>query len=335
MPPNTRFSSYIKPGLLEELPFDLKREILEITAYVHPPFAPRLALVSKEVKTWAERIIYRELFFDAHHNVYQREYSTPTPLEKFQVAISARPASFFAEYVRSLHFVGRSSPSQILPIIHACSGVTNFGLYATWDAEYSSRGWVSDDDDEDEDREQLAWNHPRAQVYQAIHALKSLDTLFISGSHIPALLKQLPADTSTSSLTTLSRLGLTDAHEYPAEHFPALTHLALLPEAEGRVIPSVAAALEKSNPRIKSIIAMLNYANTPRETATLQALRDVRATDERLVLFTMPVSATRYIEDDLWDLANEFPDEDQPITFLEEIPGPRILSFQELMALGL
>ncbi|KAF5386993.1 hypothetical protein D9615_001969 [Tricholomella constricta] len=310
MPPNTRFSSYIKPGLLDQLPLDLKREIFEIAAYIHPPFALRLAVVSREVQPWAERIIYRELFFNGQRISRQQE-NNPNALEKFTVALEARPASFFAEYVKSLHFDGNFISEHILPIIQACTGITNFGLYAA----------LNDGVDTD--------HSATEEVYRAIHTLP-LETLFISTSHLTLLLQQCTP--ASSCLLTLPRLGLTDGCEYPAARFPALTHLALVPGSE-RAVPPIYAAL--ANPRIVSVIATFSYAAIPRHNAMLRALRDIRAADPRLVLFTLPVSPTRYIEDDLWDLANEFPDEEQPVSYLKEIPGPKILSFEELMALGL
>ncbi|KAG6845210.1 hypothetical protein H0H87_012537 [Tephrocybe sp. NHM501043] len=345
---NTRFSSYIKPGLIDTLPDDLKREILEITAYMYPPFALRMAVVSREIQQWsahsnlamtfmAERIIYRELFFSGQRLYHRGDTAKPTPLQMFKVALETRPPEFFAEYVRALHFDGTCVAEEILPIVQVCTGVTNFGMYASIEG-------------------------PRTvEIARLVHSLP-LHTLFISNTNLTALLahdtvqtpthtKATPEDPNadapntseaqtdadsdaniddsftqvnhdapealleplpSSSLHKLQRLGIVDGFEYPARRFPALTHLALIPDAEDRIIKHVRTAL--SDPRIESIVVMLNYVNAPRQIKTLRALRDI--TDSRVVIFTLPVSPTRYLEDDLWDLANEFPDEEQLISKL-------------------
>ncbi|KAG6898241.1 hypothetical protein C0992_002255 [Termitomyces sp. T32_za158] len=338
---NTRFSTYIRPELSGILPNDLKREILETAAYLNPNFALRLAVVSRDVQPWAERIIYRELYFSGQRSYHHLSHNTsnkPLQLQRFKVVLEARPPAFFAQYVRALHFDGICDVEDVLPIIQVCTGVTNFGMYASFEG-------------------------PRApEIMRIVHSIP-LHTLFVSNKNLTALFtlytplessvnegsstsaekhaergshetsseitdSKAPLARSTqSSLHTLRRLGLVDGFEYPTEHFPALTHLALSPDFEDKVLHQVKAALENS--RIESVVVMLNFINAPRQTKTLRRLRE--NTDSRLILFTLPVSPSRYIEDDLWDLANEFPDEEQPLTYLEEIPSPRILSFQELM----
>ncbi|KAG6868220.1 hypothetical protein C0993_006083 [Termitomyces sp. T159_Od127] len=318
---NTRFSTYIKPELCGLLPNDLKREILETAAYLNPYFALRLAVVSRCVQPWAERIIYRELYFSGQrsfHHPYGDAPNKPSQLQRFKVALEARPPSFFAEYVRALHFDGICNVEDVLPVIQVCTGVTNFGMYASF-------------------------NGPRApEIMRIVHSLP-LHTLFISNKNLAALFTFAipsvnedsassmdehtegesretsseimdsdapPVTLTESSLQTLRRLGLVDGSEYPTEHFPALTHLALIPDLEGRVVKQLEASLENRN--IESVVVMLDFINAPRQTKTLRRLRDI--TDPRLVLFPLPVSPSRYIEDDLWDLANEFPDEEQPLS---------------------
>ncbi|KNZ80203.1 hypothetical protein J132_06709 [Termitomyces sp. J132] len=345
---NTRFSTYIKPELLGRLPLDLKREILETAAFLSSDFALRLAVVSRDVQPWAERIIYRELYFNgqqSYHVLHGDVPDNPTQLQKFKVALEARPPSFFAEYVRALHFDGTYNVEDILPVVQVCTGVTNFGMYASLEG-------------------------PRVlEIVRIVHSLP-LHTLFISHTNLTTLLildaplepsetespatsprKHITPETSadagsqmhngmnpqsevpltlltTSSLHTLKRLGLVDCSKYPTKRFPALTHLALVPDFEDEVLQQIKTSLE--NMCIESIVVMLNFLNAIRQTITLRKLRDIA--DSRLVLFTLSESSLRYIEDDLWDLANEFPDEEQPLTYLEEIPpGPKILNFQELL----
>ncbi|KAG6850407.1 hypothetical protein H0H93_013632 [Arthromyces matolae] len=348
---NTRFSSYIKPGLLDNLPIDLKREILEMAAFLNHSFALRLAVVSREIQPWAERIIYRELYFSGQRYFHRGDSpDKPTPLQQFKVVLDARPPAFFAEYVRSLHFDGSADLDDIIPVIQACTGVTNFGMYASFDG-------------------------PKAlEVARLVHSLP-LDTLFISNRNLatlllfnvssetttddPELQQEDPTDPdllpvpannepinfqelstipipdasqqllTTSSLLNIKRLALVDGFEFPAKRFPALTHIGVVPDFDDKVIPFVHKSL--LNARIESIVIMLNYIHTPRQTKTLRKLRDI--TDPRLVQFTLPISPSRYIEDDLWDLADTYPDEDQPPIYLDEIPGPRILTFQEMMEL--
>jgi hypothetical protein len=45
-------SASIEKASLGTFPVDLKREILETTAYLHPPSAVRLAVVSRDVQSW-------------------------------------------------------------------------------------------------------------------------------------------------------------------------------------------------------------------------------------------------------------------------------------------
>ncbi|KAG6853025.1 hypothetical protein C0991_007396 [Blastosporella zonata] len=319
---NTRFSSYIKPGLAKTLPEDLKREILEITASLYPPFALRMALVSREIQTWAERIIYHNIFFSGQ---LMRDRADKTPLQKFRDTLEARPAAFFAEYVRGLHFDGACTAWEILRVVKVCTGVKNFGIYANIEG-------------------------PDAlEIARIVHALP-LHTLFISNKNLAELLTldvespPLPTDNEesnkidepdadmtqtddsvpdqikqgrpplppvpSSSLHTLQRLGIVDGFQYPSRRFPALTHLALMYNSDDQIIKHVHKALNDT--RIESLVIMLNYLNAPHQMGTLRTLWDI--IHPKLVLFTLPFSPTCYIDDDLWDLANEFPDEDQPIS---------------------
>ncbi|KAG5653942.1 hypothetical protein H0H81_009058 [Sphagnurus paluster] len=273
----------------------------------------------------ADHLIYRNLFFTRKVGHFRREGDGSTALQKFGVVLEARPASFFASHVRSLHFDGDHSSEKILPVIRVCTGVSDFGLYATIGGPTAN------------------------EVYRLVHTLP-LKTLFISSANLALLCEHEPA---TSCLKTLQRLALVDTWTYPARKFPALTHLALAPDFDSLAVTAVKAAL--AMPQIVSVVAMLTYVNTPRQSETLQALRALAG--QRFVLFTLPVSPTRYIEDDLWDLANEYPDEETQIGalcgffldfavlesfanqcafsgILEEIPGPRILSYEEFIALG-
>ncbi|GLB35502.1 hypothetical protein LshimejAT787_0210670 [Lyophyllum shimeji] len=346
MAPNTRFSSYIKPGgLLSRLPTDLKREILETTAHLYPPFAPRLARVSRDIQPWAERIIYHDLYFNGQgqrhphpHSHFNHASSSSSgadpqlpPFQKFIThTLPARPAAFFAEYVKRLHFDGTFSAAQILPVLRACTGVANLGVYAALD-----KGPGPGDGDGAQEAEE------EQEVWRLVHALP-LATLFISSENLTSLLATPPPQ---SSLQHLARLGLTDAWDVPLARFPAVTHLALVPDVEGQVLASVRAALSVPGERIQQVVVMLNHLYAPRQTRTrtLTALRDLAESEGegkgagagRMVLFTLPVSPRRYVEDDLWDLAREFPDEEQPVVYLGDIPGPRILSFEEVVALGL
>ncbi|KAG6831225.1 hypothetical protein H0H92_012022 [Tricholoma furcatifolium] len=341
---NTQFSTYIKPDLLDNLPVDLKREILETAAYIYPSFALRLAVVSREVQPWAERIIYRELYFNGRYYYRGVDGKDKAPsIQQFKVPLESRHPSFFAEYVRSLHFDGACSADEVLPIMRVCTGVTNFGLYASINAPADSAGSAA------------------FEIARIVHGMP-LQTLFISNKSLEVLLmldvlasrpsgadnnhndeesKDVEEDEdedeetaaraplTSSCLQTLPRLGLVDGYEYPVHRFPALTHLALIPDYDEGVTEHVQTAL--AQPRMQSLVIMLNYVNAPRQSKTTRALRNIG--DSRLVLFTLPGTHKRYIEDDLWDLANEFPDPEPQLTYLNEIPGPRLLSFQEMMDL--
>jgi len=77
--------------------------------------------------------------------------------------------------------------------------------------------------------------------------------------------------------------------------------------------------------------------------------------DARFVNFTLPISQTKFVEDDLWDLAMEFPDGGEPerewwlrflfllsvsvdvvccAGYLEHVQYPRVLTFEEYVAGG-
>ncbi|RDB24252.1 hypothetical protein Hypma_008624 [Hypsizygus marmoreus] len=301
-------------GLLGSLPVDLKREILETIAYVYPHVAPRLTLVSRDVQRWIEQIIYREIFLMNNHHLgffhsHDDGANSLTLLQKFTRTMETRPASFFADHVKTLHFDGPFVVATILSILKVCTGVTNLGCYARIEVP---------EDQSDTTTE---------PVYRAIHTLP-LQRLFISQENLDALLQ---VDVSDSLLKNVTHLAVVDGWNFHPSRFPNLTHLAVIPDVDGRFATYVKQAL--ANTQIVSVVAMLNYVNSTKTSKPLQELKD--SADPRFVVFTLPLSEKRFIEDDLWDLAMEFPDEDQPVAYLDEIPGPRLLSFAELSALGL
>ncbi|KAF9022887.1 hypothetical protein BDZ89DRAFT_1137075 [Hymenopellis radicata] len=75
-----------------DLPIDIVRLIFETVAFMHPPAAVNLVLVSKMVRRWIEPILYRTV-----------ELRTFVALQSFSRCISSRnDHTFFARHVKSL-----------------------------------------------------------------------------------------------------------------------------------------------------------------------------------------------------------------------------------------
>lgn len=252
--------------------------------------------LTKHLPPRVEHVIYRDILFNGQRYFQQGTGAdTLSTLQKFKRTMEIRPATFFAEYVKTLHFDGNYTVDEIMPVLQVCTGVTNFGCYSRLEGDNTQ------------------------QVYQFVHSL-SLDRLFVSQDNLNALL-QLGISETDSLLHKIKYLAVVDGWNFPFRRFPDLTHLAVVPDFEGQFVKQVKHAL--SLPQIVSVVIMLNYASSSRQTNTLQELRDIE--DPRLVNFTLPLSQKRFIEDDLWDLAMTFPDEEQPLG--ELIPKSEFIIF--------
>jgi hypothetical protein len=274
-----------------------------------------------------ERIIYREIIFTCHR--YDSSDPEKDPLVRFKATIAARPPSFFADHVKTLHFEGSSfTVESILPVLEVCTGVTNFGCYATFtkskQGHYHHGSTAGDDDD---------GKPGPSKIYEYIQSL-ALERLFITQDNLAELL-QLPNPAPAENgdprgILRVTHLAITNGWKVPFGRFPRLTHWALMPDTEAcvpkvrRVLGKTAASDENAaggsvddradtqqNNQIQCVVAMLNDLRARTTTAAKQ-LREI--VDPRLVQFTLPVSNRKFIEDDLWDLAMEFPDEEMPVS---------------------
>ncbi|KAJ7467055.1 hypothetical protein FB451DRAFT_1178298 [Mycena latifolia] len=108
-----------KGGILE-LPYELEREIFELTARAHPKCAPQLALVSSYVQTWVEAVIYETIVLGAPSNKQNLFWRTFT----------SRPPLFFSKKIRALHLTTGVSYSQARRIISVCTNLSSLTCWA-------------------------------------------------------------------------------------------------------------------------------------------------------------------------------------------------------------
>ncbi|KAJ7213044.1 hypothetical protein GGX14DRAFT_361079 [Mycena pura] len=110
---------------LVTLPYELEREIFELTAHAHPGFAPQLALVCRYVQTWVEAVIYETIVLgqpDAKQTL-------------FWCTFAARPPAFFAKNIRALHLATGVSYPRARALLTVCTDL----VALTWWVENSFR----------------------------------------------------------------------------------------------------------------------------------------------------------------------------------------------------
>ncbi|KAJ7162239.1 hypothetical protein C8R46DRAFT_1000208 [Mycena filopes] len=101
------------------LPYELERDIFELTARAHPKCAPRFTLVASYVQRWVEAVIYETI-------VLGRSRSNQ---ELFWRTFSSRPPEFFANNVRALHLTS-VLPSRVREITAACTKLSALTCWA-------------------------------------------------------------------------------------------------------------------------------------------------------------------------------------------------------------
>ncbi|KAJ7122032.1 hypothetical protein C8R43DRAFT_899931 [Mycena crocata] len=107
-------------GCIPELPYELEREIFELTARAHPKCAPQLALVASHVQRWVEAVIYETIVIGARSDKQDLFWRT----------FSSRPSAFFSKNIRVLHLTTGVSYSNARQIITVCSNLSSLTCWA-------------------------------------------------------------------------------------------------------------------------------------------------------------------------------------------------------------
>lgn len=237
-----------------------------------------------------EQIMYKEIWFVGEPSIYN--FGSPgvreSHIQRFLSTVDTRPANFFVERVKTVHFSGYFDEEEsVRRVLVACNGLTNLGLY------FRVRGEAS------------------PEISKLVHSL-SLERLFVGSDMLDHILSQIPdSDSCLSNITHLSVVS-GNLKQLHLLSFPNLTHLALLSDSEGNFASPLKHA--RSQPRVKSIVVMIS--SRPHSHSTLQArevLKLHHINDSRIVIFTLPMSQKIFFDDDIWDLANEYPDEEEPL----------------------
>ncbi|KAJ6493814.1 hypothetical protein DFH09DRAFT_1450922 [Mycena vulgaris] len=107
-------------GYILELPYELEREIFELTARAHPKSAPQLALVASHVQAWVEAVIYETIVLGAtsdKQNLFWRTFSSRSP-------------TFFSKNIKTLHLTTGVSYGQAQRIISVCTNLSSLTCWA-------------------------------------------------------------------------------------------------------------------------------------------------------------------------------------------------------------
>ncbi|KAJ6507393.1 hypothetical protein C8R47DRAFT_966730 [Mycena vitilis] len=116
----------LRTGCTVNLPYELEREIFEVTARAYPKFAPRLTVVATHVQKWVEAIIYETIVL------------TPKSPKQdlFLRTFSSRPAEFFSKNIRNLHLASGVARSDAQRVFTVC---TNLESLTCWSNLLASR----------------------------------------------------------------------------------------------------------------------------------------------------------------------------------------------------
>ncbi|KAK7448783.1 hypothetical protein VKT23_013514 [Stygiomarasmius scandens] len=102
-----------------DLPPELEREIFELTAKTYRGTAVKLALVARKTQVWMERLLYHSIILDSAEQI-----------RRFLCTIAARPAAFFAEYVKRLYLTTWVELDTTLRLLSVCTGITHLTSWA-------------------------------------------------------------------------------------------------------------------------------------------------------------------------------------------------------------
>ncbi|KAJ7879473.1 hypothetical protein B0H14DRAFT_2341367, partial [Mycena olivaceomarginata] len=106
---------------IPELPYELERQILELSARAHPKHAPQLALVSRYVQIWVEAVIYETIVLGGIGRSKQ---------DLFWSTLSLRPPNFFSKNVRHLHLTSGVSYTRARHLISVCTNLSTLTCWA-------------------------------------------------------------------------------------------------------------------------------------------------------------------------------------------------------------
>jgi len=110
----------LRKGAALELPYELEREVFELTARAHPKCAPQLALVASYVQTWVEAVIYETIVLGAASHKQDLFWRT----------FSSRAPTFFSKNVRALHLATGAKREQALRILSVCANLSSLTCWA-------------------------------------------------------------------------------------------------------------------------------------------------------------------------------------------------------------
>ncbi|KAJ7213079.1 hypothetical protein GGX14DRAFT_696956 [Mycena pura] len=105
---------------LAGLPYELERDIFELTARAHPGSAPQLALVCGYVQTWVEAVMYETIVLgqpSAKQTLFWRTFA-------------ARPPAFFAKNIRALHLATGVSDPRVGALLAVCTDLAALTCWA-------------------------------------------------------------------------------------------------------------------------------------------------------------------------------------------------------------
>ncbi|KAF7305780.1 hypothetical protein HMN09_00731700 [Mycena chlorophos] len=109
---------------LGDLPFDIERDIFELTARAFPGFAPQLALVCKYVQAWVEAVMYETVVLGAARPWTHQKSLLDT--------LALRPPTFFGRTIQHLHLsTGSSDAYAQLLLLGACTNLTSLTCWST------------------------------------------------------------------------------------------------------------------------------------------------------------------------------------------------------------
>ncbi|KAJ2932151.1 hypothetical protein H1R20_g4940, partial [Candolleomyces eurysporus] len=112
--------------MFSELPQDIARTVFELAAEAGDGLS--CALVSKQVQSWVEPIIYRSVCLSG--------YSVIEPLHRTLTdPNTSKPAEYFAQHVKFLAVLTFAMESKVINILRACTGVR---VLASWGPSFGS-----------------------------------------------------------------------------------------------------------------------------------------------------------------------------------------------------
>ncbi|KAJ6540153.1 hypothetical protein DFH09DRAFT_1175627 [Mycena vulgaris] len=126
------------PPVSLTLPFELERQIFELTALARPVSIPNLMRVAWRVKHWVEPLLYRTLVIGEPDTI---DGIPSCSVERFMHIAHTKSATFLHNSVRNL-LVSSVGPQTCKKILLACTGIENLSLLPVPSAPDDSRAAV-------------------------------------------------------------------------------------------------------------------------------------------------------------------------------------------------